>query len=419
MWSFFSKLSENESNFISDENPLPVATQLSKTAFGELLVGQLFPQFQMSFEYTVGNTDLNTNTVVDGGTVTQANAMALVGTSTTTASTARLQSKQHARYKSGLGGVIRMTAKFTAPVADTVQLVGLADETGSSAAFKNGYMIGYIGTVFGLHRFQNDVLTTVAIADWDDPLDGSGPSNMTLDQTKLGIFYIAFEYLGGGGFSVWTESDTEAETFIAHTEPYSNLNTTPSVHNPNFFFTAFTDNAGTTSDMVVSCGSYGYFVQGLTSFIELHQPHNTSSKREKTSVTTEVAIFTIRNKATYQSKTNFIDIVLESVTASIEAAAANNLGEVRLIRNTTLGGTPSYADINTANSVVEIDTAGTTVTGGKDLFTALLAGKNDRLTPTNFTDFKFILNPGETITVAGSSANAATIDSAALWKELF
>ncbi len=419
MWSFFSKLSENESNFISDENPLPVATQLSKTAFGETLVGQLFPQFQGSFEYTVDNTDLNTNTVVDGGTVTQANAMALVGTSTTTASTACFQSKQHARYKSGLGGISRQTAKFTAPVAGTVQLIGLADETGSSTAFENGYMIGYIGTVFGLHRFQNDVLTTVALEDWDDPLDGSGPSNLDIVQTNLGIFYIEFEYLGGGGFSVWTESDETGEVFIAHTEPYSNLFTTPSVHNPNFFFTIFVDNGATISDMVVSSGSYSYFVQGITSFIELHQPQNSSGTQEKLTVTTEVAIFTIRNKATYQGKTNFIDIVLESVAAAIEAAAANNLGSVRLVANTTLGGTPSYSDINTANSVVEIDTAGTTLTGGKELFPALLAGKNAQLTPTNFTDFKFILNPGDTLTLAGSSANSATIRGAALWKELF
>lgn len=418
MISFFRKRSTNESAFISDEDPLPVATQLAKTAFGELLVGQLHPQFQGSFEYTVDNTDLNTNTVVNGGTVTQANAMALVGTSTTTASTACFQSKQHARYKSGLGGIIRQTAKFTAPVAGTTQIIGIADETGSSTAFENGYMLGYIGTVFGLHRFQNDVLTTIAIADWDDPLDGSGASNMTIAQTNLGVFYIEYEYLGGGSFSVLAESDVTGEAFIVHTEPYSNLFTSPSVHNPNFFFTIFVDNGATTSDMVVSCGSYSYFVQGKTSFIELHQPQNSSGTIEKLTVTAETAILTIRNKATYVSKTNFIDIVLEAVTASIEASAANNLGRVRLVLNTTLGGTPSFSDINTANSVVEIDTAGTTVTGGKELFPGLLAGKNAQLS-ANVTDFKFILNPGDAVTLAGFSANSATIDGAMLWKELF
>ena len=125
------------------------------TRFGELLVGELHPQFQGSFEYTVSNTDLNTNTVVNGGTITQASAMALVGTSATTASTALLQSKQHARYKSGLGGVIRFTALFTTPVAVTEQYVGIAYELGSSAAFKNVYMLAFDCLYCGFYRFHN------------------------------------------------------------------------------------------------------------------------------------------------------------------------------------------------------------------------------------------------------------------------
>ncbi len=61
--------------------------------------------------------------------------MAIVGTSTTTASTAIFQSKQHAKYRSGFGGNERFTASHTSPVAATEQYIGLADETGSSAAF--------------------------------------------------------------------------------------------------------------------------------------------------------------------------------------------------------------------------------------------------------------------------------------------
>ena len=161
-----------------------------KTAFGELLVGQLSPQFQGSFEYTVDNTDLNTNTGVDGGTVTQASGMAVVSSSTTTASTALFQSKQHAKYRAGLGGLNRFTALFTSPVAATEQYIGIMDETGSSAAFKNGYAVGYDGLTFGFHRFQNDSKITVTQADWDDPMDGTGPSGMTLYHTKLNIFHL-------------------------------------------------------------------------------------------------------------------------------------------------------------------------------------------------------------------------------------
>ena len=293
---------------------------LKKTAFGEVLVGQLSPQFQGSFEYTVDNTDLNTNTVANSGTVTQASGMGIVTTSTTTASTALFESKQHARYKSGLGGVSRFTALFTTPVATTEQYIGLADEVGSSATFKNGYVIGYDGTTFGFHRFQNDIKFTVDLADWDDPLDGSGISGIIIDQTKLNIFFIQYQYLGAGAIKVWYEKPN-GDIIKVHTIEYANTNTEPSTHNPNFHHIMWVNNKATTDNLILKSSSYAYFVEGKTSFVELHQPENASGAKEKTSVTTEVAIFTIRNKATYASKTNFIDIVLLGAGASIEASS--------------------------------------------------------------------------------------------------
>lgn len=388
------------------------------TAFGDLRVAALSPVFQGTFEYTVGNTELNMNTVANGGTVTQGSAMAVVRTSATTASTALFQSKQHARYRAGLGGVSRFTALFTSPVAGTEQYIGLADEVGSSAAFKNGFMVGYDGTTFGFHRFQNDVKITTVLANWTDPLDGNGPSGMTLDQTKLNVFFVQFEYLGAGPINIYVQSDDSPDLLLVHTEHYSNANILPSTFNPNFRHTMWVNNGGTTSDIIVKGASYAYFVEGATDFIELHQPHFTSGAREKTGVTTEVAIFTIRNKSTYASKVNFIDVIMLSAGASIEASSANNLGSVRLVKNATLGGSPSYSDIDATDSVMEIDIAGTTVTGGKNVGGGLLAGKNDKLRAA-LIPFKLILNPGDTITLAGQSANAATIDAVLNWRELF
>lgn len=389
----------------------------TKTAFGELLVGQLYPQFQGSFEYTVDNTDLNTNTTVNGGTVTQSLAMSVIGSSTTTASTALLTSKQHAKYRAGLGGISRFTALFTAGVTATEQYIGLADEVGSSSAFKNGYMLGFDGVTFGFHRFQNDTKISVNLSDWDDPLDSTGLSGDTLDPTKLNIFFIQFQYLGAGAITIWCEN-ASGKINKVHTVPYAGLFTEPSTHNPNFHHTMWVDNKGTSSNIIVKSASYSYFIEGKTSFIELHQPENSTGTIEKTTVTTEVALFTIRNKSTYVSKTNFIDINLLSGGASIEAANANNLGDVRLVLNATLGGTPSYSDINTSNSVIEIDTSGTTVTGGKELSSIFLAGKNDRF-DSNLEKLTIILNPNDSITFAGSSANSATIRARVIWRELF
>lgn len=391
--------------------------KLPLSAFTDLRTAELHPQFQGSFEYTVDNTDLNKNTPINGGTITQGLGMAVVSTSTTTSSSAMLTSKQHARYKSGLGGVLRFSTLYTTPVASTVQYLGLFDEKGSSATFKNGYIVGYDGTTFGYHRFQNDAKITTSIANWDDPLDGGGASGATIDQTKLNVFFIQYQYLGAGAIKIWFEKPN-GDVVLVHTDKYAGSSTEPSTHNPNFFFGMYVDNLATTSDLIIKSSSYSYFVEGKTSLIELHQPQNSSGIQEKTTVTTEVAIFTIRNKSIYQSKTNFIDIILEHISVSVEASSANNLASFRLIRDATLGGVPSYSDINTSNSVVEIDTSGTTVTGGKELLNTSLAGKNDSKAQ-NVLPYKIILSPGETLTITGTSANSATMDVSKLWKELF
>ncbi len=388
-----------------------------KGAFGEAIFAELSPILQGSFEYTVSNTDINTNTVSASGTVTQADAMAVCTTGTTTSSKAILQTTKHAKYRTGQGGLVRFTALFTAPVASTSQLIGLADELGSTADFKNGYMIGYVGTVFGFHRFQNDAVFTTALADWDDPLDGTGASGVTLDKTKLNVFYIQFQYLGGGAQFVYYETPSTGKVNIVATIPYANTYTTPSVYMPNFHFFMYANNKATTNSLIVKSASYAYFVEGRTGFIEIQQPQYSTGIQTKTTVTTQTAIATIKNKTTYASKTNFIDIIIERIVVAIEANAANNLGVLRLVKNATLGGVPSYSDINATNSVVSMDTAGTTVTGGTVLLSVPLAGKNDKVIE-NLLDYKIILGPGDTLTLSGESVNSATISTACLWKEL-
>ncbi len=390
----------------------------AKTAFGELQVASLSPIFQNTFEYTVDNTELLTNVVVSGGTVTQANGMGVVGSSTTTTSTACLQSAQHARYHAGTGGLSRFTALWSAPVATTEMFVGLADETGSSATFKNGYMVGYDGTTFGFHRFQNDSKITVALSAWDDPLDGTGPSGITLDTTKINVFQIQFQYLGAGAIRIYVEDSVSGDFVLAHSIQYANTQTEPSVHNPNFHHTMWVNNAGTTSDVEIKSASFVYFVEGEASLIQIHQPQFASGIQEQTTVTSEVALFTIRNKTTYVGKTNFIDILVEGFGSSIEASSANNLGSVRIVKDAILGGAPSYSDINTTNSVIELDTSATTVTSGTDLLDTSLAGKNDKVF-LDLTRLQIILHPGNTLTIAGTSSNSATMDANILWKELF
>lgn len=293
----------------------------------------------------------------------------------------------------------------------------MANGADGTTIFKNGYMIGYIGTTFGFHRFQNDTVTTVAIAAWDDPLDGTGASGMTIDLTKLNVWQIRFQYLGAGAVELWVEDDSTGKFVKVHTVLYANNNIVPSVYNPNFHHTLYVDSASTNS-VVMKSASYAYFVEGRVKLQQIDQPQFSTNIVSLGSVTTEVALFTIRNKETYQSKDNFIAILLENIVCSIEAGAANNLGQFRLLKNAVLGGTPSWGDINTSDSVVEIDTSGTAIIDeGDHLFSGTLAGKNDKIIQ-NLVDLLVTLENNDTITMAVKSANSATFEGEILWKEL-
>jgi len=393
-------------------------SDLPLSAFGDLRVVELSPIMQISFEYTVTNTEIGTIETTLSGAVTQENAMVKVSSGTTSGATAEWETSNHAKYRAGLGGLFRGTAMFTTGVANSEQMLGIADEDGSSASHLNGYGVGYNGTTFSFLRWQNDVLFPVAQSAWDDPMDGTGASGMTLDPTKLNVYFIQFQYLGAGAITLWIESDATGLPVKAHTVHYANQNTTPSVHNPNFHMMAHVVSTTSTTDLIMRSASMAYFIEGHSSILELQQPQFSSEKKNKTSVTTETAILTIRNKSIYASKTNYVDLIIELVSASIEASSANNLGGVRLVKNATLGGTPSYTDISATDSLVDIDVAGTTLTGGKELMSFPLAGKNDReVIP--LLDYDIILAPGDTITIAGESANSATISASLLWKELF
>ena len=417
MTQIFNESAElkNSSGVIGELNPLYV--HLPLTGFGDLRVAELTPLIQFSFEYTVSNTELVAPILTGSGTLTQADAMAVVSTGVTTASKARFICKQHARYRAGLGGLMRLTALFSSGVDGTSQWAGLIGAAGTSADLVDGLVIGYSGATFGVARFQNDTLYFTELADCDDPLDGSGESGFTLDPTKLNVFAIQYQYLGAGAINFFIENGSGSFTRF-HQIPYSGLYTVPSVYNPNFHLGLYANNKATTSNIVMKSGSMAYFVEGHTDISEVHQYIQSTGRIQKTGVTSEIALFTIRNKSLYASKGNLISVNVLRLSLGIEANASNNLGQFRIIKNATIGGTPSYADINTTNSLIDIDYAGTTITNGVELFSGDLAGKNDKILE-NLKDYKIMLHPGNTITVAVQSANSATLNGSLMWKELF
>lgn len=387
------------------------------SAFGEHITAELSPIFQYSFEATISNTELIAQTVSGTGACSNPSAMAQVATGATAGSKAWLRGQHAAKYNAGFGALLRISFMAVSPAAGCTQAAVLVDEYGSTSLFKNGLAVGMDGIVPTLYRFQNDTTYKVARSAWDDPLDGTGRSGINLDFTKLNVFYIQYKYLGAGAINFYCENPSNGLPYLFHQIPYANLYTIPSSFNPNYYAGIFVTNGATTSNVTANTASIAYFIEGKTAQKWMNHLLHSTPRVSKSGVTADVPMLTIRNKATYNSKKNFIDLRPVRYTISSEASSASNQAWLTVIKNATLTGA-SYSDIHATNSVVEVDTSATVVSGGIISFPTELAGKNGAAIE-DINDFFDILHPNESLTFVVGSTNSCTFKASLQWKELF
>ena len=383
---------------------------LPRGAFGELETVDPTPVVQADFVYNV-NADMVDSTVTGSGTVTQASAMVVLETTAATSSSAMVETKRYLKYRPGQGCHIRGTALFTTGVANSEQLFGCGDS-------QDGLFFGYDGTSFGIMSRNNSVDTWVAQADWNkDKMDGTGgasnPTGQNLDPTKGNVYQISFQWLGFGYIEFAVEDSSTGRFVPVHALQYANANTVPSLLNPSFPILWSVENTTNNTNITLKGASCVGEIEGKIVYLG---PTNAIGN-SKTAVTTVFTnILTIRNKSTYQSVTNRTPIIPLKYSISVDG---NKPAEFQLIKNTTLGGTPSYTDISTNTSVVDYDTAGTTITGGQVIDFGTL-GATGTVSESGTATTDIIVLPGDTLTIA-VRATATTTDAtvAIRWVEDF
>jgi hypothetical protein len=377
-------------------NALDIA--LPRSAFGEAEVVNPTPVVQADFVYNV-NADMIDTTLTGSGTVTQADAMAVLQTGAASSSSALIETKRYLKYRPGQGCHVRGTALFTTGVADSEQLFGCGDT-------QDGFFFGYNGTSFGIMSRNNSVDTWVAQENWNgDQMDGSGgssnPSGQLLDQTKGNVYQIGFQWLGFGLINFGIEDSATGRFVTVHQIEYANNNTVPSLRNPSFPILWSVENTTNTSNITLKGASCCAEIEGKVEYLG---PTNAIGN-DKTGVTTTLTnILTIRNKSTYQSLTNRTPINILKYSFAVDGTKPANF---QLVKNTTLGGVPSYTDISTNTSVVDYDTAGTTLTGGQVIDFGVL-GSTGSASESGSSVTDIILLPGETLTLAVEATQGTT-----------
>lgn len=369
------------------------------STFGEGIVGERVSDVLELFQYNI-NTQTLTATVANGGTVTQADSMAVLTSSTATNGAANLKSKHVVRYRAGHEVYSIFTSLWAnGGVAGAKQYIGLFTNT-------DGFFLGYNGTDFVVGRRKDSSDTVVST------FNGSAEFTNRFDPTKLNIFSITFGWLGTAPVNFYW-MNPEGKMILIHQMKLPNTLTGPSTTNPVLPMSAdITKTSGATS-IVMKSGSWhgGVIHNGDDQVADRYYSKIISA----TAISTETVLINYQNVSTFQSKTNLVDIE----GALLEAASdGTKIGLVKIYRNLAIGGTPSWANIDATNSVMQTDTAGTVTPSDANLLLAITLGRTDSQL-ISLKDLDFVIHPGETLTVTAQSTANMDFSFFLRWRERF
>lgn len=330
-----------------------------------------------------------------------------------------------------LNGTAYNVSLTAGTAAQTAAELAAGNYSGNYVAFQNGSTVTYIaqaegeqagafslsstGTAAGTFaEVQNGSLgTTVRVAQsaWNvDPMDGTGPSGMTLDQQTINIYRIVFGYLGVAGVLFYVYNPADNCWQLVHRYAWANENTVPFLENPSLKVGLVAYNLGGGS-VSVSGASAAAFIQGRVEATE--NPRGTSATN--TSVgTSQVNVLTIRNRAEFANTVNLRE--LKPKLASVAASGGKPV-TVNFYLNADSSTTRNWSYVNQSESIVEQDTSAGAPSNGTLLFSQQVAGGST--STLNLSDLGLVITRTESlmITAAVASGSATDVAVSVTWEE--
>ena len=248
----------------------------------------------------------------------------------------------------------------------------------------------------------------------EDVMDGGGennPSGMNLDPTTGNVYAIQFQWLGYGPIRFYVDDNEVGDFVEVHRIKYANDAVVPSIRNPSLPLCVEAINTSNTSDIIIKSSSLAGFVEG-------RDPPNGATHSEentKTNITTaENAILTIHIDPVFQGAKN--RAAIRPLVATV-AADGNKLATFRVYINAVLGGSPSFSAHNADTSVISVDTATTTITGGDQLTSIQIAKAGNG--EIDLSALNIEMEPGDSLTVTGvfATGGSGELSASVTWKE--
>lgn len=374
------------------------------TVWGDKITTERHADIEEQFQYNI-NTKTLTTTLVGSATATQANSMAKLTTGTTTTGSAMLESVNVIRYRPSYEAWAYFTVIFeNGGVADSTQHIG-------PFTTDDGYYVGYGGTgatgtefVVGM-KFDGTQTNQVEV-NWN----GDVYFQANYDPTKLNIFRISYGWLGTAPIS-FEYFGEDGAWHVIHTMNHTNTLIQPTTSNPQLpICLDITKTAGAT-DIVAYTASWGGGINGTDD--GAGDRYFTGSVAA-TNVSTEQVLINFQNVSTFQSKTNRVSVEAVLLGMSTEG---NKPAIIKIYKNLAITS-PTWANVDATNSVMQTDTAGTVTPADSNLLFAFPLARSDSL-ELGVSGKDFVLYPSETATVTGTSSVNNDITFTARWKERF
>lgn len=308
--------------------PGVIATSLppeTYDAMGRARVSNLTTLFDSKQVYSADTLAWNTKTVGTGSiTYSQTHARSRLAVATAGDSALR-QTYSRFLYQPGKSQLIFMTGVIR--VAGTFSN-GVSSRIGSFST-TDGLFFEYSSGSLKCVVRKASVDTLIEQVDWNlDPLDGTGPSGVTIDPTQSQIFIIEYQWLGVG--SVHFGVSINGAIIMCHRRDNANVNASVYMSTPNLplsYEIVSTSGSGSLDSICASVNSEG----GLNLLGVLHS-YGRFDLLNANTVGVEYVALMLR----FQSA-SAAQYTINDISQSIIAATNDNyIAVLRLVRDSTV-----------------------------------------------------------------------------------
>lgn len=318
-------------------------------AFSRLRISNPYNLFNSHFEYDLNPLLFDTNVSGTGSTLTHdaTNRTALMTfSSTPTGGNCWMQSFDYFRYQPAKSQLILLSYNFIAQVANCLKFVGYSDGVNGIEFQNNGTTNQWV-----IYSSTGNGNQTVTQANWNiDKLDGTGKSgiNLSISNTNLAIIDLQALYVG----RVRVGYDIQGQIVYCHEFNHANQ-----IALPYIAYASLPVRAGMTCTGTVST-TMRFICASVVSEggQDMTTAYNFSAGATVTAANnTDTYCFSLRPRTTFNGITNRVKINFLHLDFGV--TGANNVFWKLCIGQALT--TPTFANVNTTYSTMQIDTAGT------------------------------------------------------------